>query len=213
MGPLAIAGIGAGVSALGSLFGSSKAKRAARKQRKILNQLNEDNENMFLKDYYTDFMDDPSSRSYLKKIEKNLYDKNRATENGAIATGATHENVLAQKQANNEVMSDAINNVVINHEQKKDAAKDRYLNRKTAITSGRMDLAQQEAQNWSNLGGNIADSVTGLASTYLMSGGKLFGNKAAPAVTSPALPQEEVSKNLNFMKNNGIQYKSPYTQY
>lgn len=200
MGPLAVMGIGAGLSAIGSLFGSSKARRAARRQRKILNQLNQDNENMFLRDYYTDFMDDPSSRSYLKKIENNLYDKNKAVENGAIATGATHENVLAQKQANNEVMSDAVNNVVINHEQKKDAAKERYLNRKSAIASGNMDLAQQEAQNWSNLGGNIADSVTGLASAYLMSGNNLFGNKGASALNNAGINQV-TGKSLEYVDN------------
>lgn len=175
----------AAASALGSILGARKARKAAIKQRKLLNQLNQDNENMFLRDYYTDFMDDPTSRSYLKKISEDLYDRNEAIENSGIATGATHENIQAQKAASNRMMSDAINNVVVNHEAKKEAAKNRYITRKDAIAQGKAGLAQQEAQNWANLGGNISDSITGLASSYLMGGNSLFGNK--PQSNSPQL--------------------------
>lgn len=213
MGPLAIGGIAAGASALSSLLGANKSRKAARQQRKLLNQLNQDNENMFLRDYYSDFMDDPTSRSYLKRISEDLYDKNEAIESSGIATGATHENIQAQKAAANRAMSDAINNVVVNHEAKKEAAKNRYINRKDAITQGKAELAQQEAQNWSNLGSNISDSVMGLASTYLMSDKNLLGNKGASQTFSPSLDSSEVNKNLNFMKNNGINYKNPYTQF
>lgn len=167
-------------SAAGATASGIKRRKALRKQRRILNQLNAENENTFLKDYYQDFMDDPSSRAYLKRIEKNLYEKSKGIENSAIATGATHENVLAQKQANNEVMSDAINNVVVNHEAKKDRAKERYLQRKDAIASGNVNLeatnSESQAQNWANLGSNLSDSLGSLASVYLQ-GGWGIGNK------------------------------------
>lgn len=175
--------IGSALVGLGSsLFGSIKArkerKKAEKEQRHILGQLESDNESNFLQDYYQDAFNDPSSRSYLKRISENLYDRNKGIDNSGIATGATHENTLAQKQSANEVMTDAVNNVVVNNEAKKDVAKQRYIQRKNAIASGNMQLAQQfgdmKAQNWSNLGSNLADSATGLASTYLGSGGKLF---------------------------------------
>lgn len=173
--------IGAGLaSAAGATASGIKRRKSLRKQRRILNQLNAENENMFLKDYYKDFMDDPSSRAYLKRIEKNLYEKSKGIENSAIATGATHENILAQKQANNEVMSDAINNVVVNHEAKKDRTKERYLQRKDAIASGNMNLeatnSESQAQNWANLGSNLSGSLGSLASAYLQGGWRL-GNK------------------------------------
>lgn len=173
----ALAGLGS------SIFGAVKARKAQRKaerqQRRILNQMNEDNESNFLRDYYDNAFDDPTSRSYLKRISEDLYDKNKAIEGSGIATGATHENIQAQKQAANRVMSDAVNNVVVNHEQQKKAAKEQYMQRKDAISQGNIGLAQQmgemKAQNWSNLGNNLADSITGLASGYLQGGGKLFG--------------------------------------
>ncbi|MCM1031537.1 MAG: hypothetical protein NC410_08895 [Oscillibacter sp.] len=203
----------AAMSALSSGLSAAKARKAAKQQRKLLNQLNQDNENMFLRDYYSDFMDDPTSRSYLKRISEDLYDKNEAIESSGIATGATHENIQAQKAAANRTMSDAINNVVVNHEARKEAAKNRYINRKDAITQGKTELAQQEAQNWANLGSNISDSITGLASTYLMSDKNLLGNKTASPATSSTLSSSDVSKNMDFMKNNNIHYKNPYTQF
>lgn len=177
----------AAMSALSSGIGAANARKAAKRQRKLLNQLNQDNENMFLRDYYSDFMDDPTSRSYLKRISEDLYDKNEAIESSGIATGATHENIQAQKAAANRAMSDAINNVVVNHEARKEAAKNRYINRKDAIAQGKAELAQQEAQNWSNLGSNISDSVMGLASTYLMSDKNLLGNKTTPELNKSGL--------------------------
>lgn len=209
-------------SAAGAGIAGSKRRKAARKQRRILRQMEDDNENMFLKDYYKDFMDDPSSKAYLKRIEKNLYDKNEGVENSAVATGATHENVLAQKQANNEVMSDAINNVVINHEQKKDAAKERYLNRKDAIVSGNLDLigqqGEQQAQNWSNLGNNMSDSINGLSSAYLQSGGRLLGSGPGAVSLNKAGLNQVTGKSLDYADDlkrksivPGTFSKSPFT--
>lgn len=178
--------LGGAVAGLGSsIFGGIKARKARKKaekeQRRILNRMNEDNESMFLKDYYQSALDDPTAKSYLKRISGDLYDRNKGAENNAISTGATHENLLAQKQSANEVMSDAVNNVVVNQEQKKAVAKDRYLSRKDAIASGNMETArssgEMQAQNWSTLGSNVADSINGLSSAYLQSGKSPFGKK------------------------------------
>lgn len=184
----ALAGLGS------SIFGSIKArkaqKKAEKKQRQILDGMSQDNENMFMKDYYQDTLDDPTTKSYLKRISSDLQDRNKGIENSGVSTGATHENVLAQKQSNNEVMSDAMNNVVVNQEQKKAVAKDRYLGRKDAISSGDMELAarsgEQQSQNWSNLGSNMSDSITGLTSSYLQSGGSLLG-KSSPSLDAVGL--------------------------
>ena len=158
----------------GAVKGRKARKNAEKEQKRILNQMSADNEANFLRDYYQDAFDDPTSRSYLKRISEDLYDKEKAINSSGIATGATHENIQAQKQAANKVMSDAVNNVIVNQEAKKEAAKNRYISRKDAISQGNMNLAQQsgemQAQNWANLGSNLSDSITGLASTYLGSG-------------------------------------------
>lgn len=173
---MAASGIGAGI-------GARKRRKAAQKQQKILGQMSTDNESDFLRNYYQDAFDDPSSRSYLKRASGELYDRSKSIENSGVATGTTHENVLAQKQAANNVMSDAVNNVVVNHEAKKQAAEDQYIRRKDAIASGNMSLAQEKGerqeQNWTNAGNILSKGITDLSSAYVQSGGKLFGGKKA----------------------------------
>lgn len=175
------AGAALAASAAGSGIGAAKRKKTEKKQRKILDQMSTDNESDFLRNYYQDAFDDPSSRSYLKRLSDDLYKRSKSIENNGVATGGTHENALAQKQAANEVMSNAVNNVVVNHEAKKQAAEDQYIRRKDAIAAGDMSMAQQQgeaqSQNWTNLGNNVAGSINDLSSAYVQSDGTLFGGK------------------------------------
>lgn len=122
---------------------------------------------MFMNDYYQDMFDDPSSRSYLKKISSAMYDNNGAIANNAVSSGATQENALAQKQAANEVMSNAVNNLVVNHEAKKGQAKEGYLARKQQFASGKMDLSQKESVNAGNAAMGMAKSVGDVAEGVL----------------------------------------------
>lgn len=195
-------GAAAAASGLGAGMAGRKRRKAEKEQRGILEGMNRDNEDNFLRDYYQDAFEDPSSRSYLKRISGDLYDRNKGIENSGIATGATHENVQAQKQSANEVMSDAVNNVVVNHEAKKAGAKEQYIRRKDAIASGKMELAgrsgDMQSQNWANLGSNLAGSITGLSSAYLQGGGKLFGGN------------KNAAGNLGFGGGKGLNV-APYT--
>ena len=95
-----IAGVASAASGIAGAVRAKKArKKAAKEQRRILDQLSEENESNFLRDYYQNAFDDPTSRSYLKRISGKLYDQEQAITNSGIATGATHENTLAKKQA------------------------------------------------------------------------------------------------------------------
>lgn len=155
-----IAGVASAASGIAGAVKAKKArKKAAKEQRRILDQMNEENESNFLRDYYQSAFDDPSSRSYLKRISGELYDKDKAITNSGIATGATHENTLAKKQAANEVMDDAVNNVVVNHEAKKQVAKDQYMQQKSAIASGKINVVKQEGKDMADSAQQIAGSV------------------------------------------------------
>lgn len=160
-GCIMIGGLIAGVAAAGAKIGGAirakKArKKAAKEQRRILDQMNEENESNFLRDYYQSAFDDPTSRSYLKRISGELYDKDKALTNSGVATGSTHENTLAKKQAANEVMSDAVNHVVVNHEAKKQLAKADYMQRKDSIASGQLGVAKQESRDMADSANQIA---------------------------------------------------------
>lgn len=197
-------------SAAGTGIGASKKKKALKEQKRILGQMNADNESDFLRGYYQNAFDDPTSRTYLKRISGDLYDHNKGIENSGISTGATHENTQANKQAANEVMSDAVNNVVVNHETAKRAEKDRYIQRKDAIASGNIQLAQQkgemQAQNWTNAGNLVARGLTGIAGTGMLDGKTLFPGKPSgvDAAAANASLNDLTQRNLLEMDANAI---------
>lgn len=156
-----IAGVASAATGIAGAVRAKKArKKAAKEQRRILDRMDEDNESDFLRDYYQSAFDDPTSRSYLKRISGDLYDKDQAITNSGISTGATHENMLARKQSANEVMSDAVNHVVVNHEAKKRVAKDQYIQRKDAIASGQVGVAKQEGEDMAKAAQQIAGGVS-----------------------------------------------------
>ena len=139
--------------------------------------MSRENDADYFREYYKDALDNPSSKSYLKRLDNRMKDTDKATENNAIVSNATQENVLAQKKANNEVMSDAVSGLVERSEGRKDAIRENYLNRKNSIQTGQMGQNTQKANNWMNVTNAISQAAGGLASAYLMSDGKLFNKK------------------------------------
>ena len=164
---------GAAVSGVGAY----KAGQQGKKNQKLLNNMSDENTSDYLREYYRGTLENPGSRAYLKRLDENIRDNNRITENTATASGATQENVLAQKQANNEVVSNAIGGLIQNEDLRKEQIKQNYFQRKNALTQAQMGMNEQIGANWINTASNIANAAGSLASTYLMDGGKLFPKK------------------------------------
>lgn len=174
MSLIAIAAIAGGISAASSAFGAAKSAQANRKNRKLLNAMGEENKAEYLKDYYRGSLDNPGSKAYLKRLDQTMKDNTKATETTAASTGSTQENVLAAKESNNRVMSDAVSGLVQNEDVRRESVKNAYLQRKQSLTAGQMGMNSQVAQGWVNTAANISNAAGSLASAYLMSDGKLF---------------------------------------
>lgn len=159
--------IAGGLSVVSSAFGSSAGAKEAKKNEKILKGLQDENQSNYISEYYRGSLDNPGSRAYLKRLDENIRDKTKATENTAVATGATQENVLAQKQANNEVYSNAVGGLVQNEDERKQRVKQNYFSNKTSLAGSQMGINSQKAQNWMNIAGGISQAAGSLASLYL----------------------------------------------
>lgn len=166
--PLLIPAIMGGIGVVSQALGAAKAAKLEKENRRLLDVQQNENLANYVSDYYRGALDNPGSRAYLKKLDETMRDTTKATENRAISTGATQENVLAAKQANNEVMSDAVGNIIQGEESRKDAVKERYLQRKSGLVAGEMGANTQRAQNWISTTQGIANAAGNLASAYLL---------------------------------------------
>lgn len=182
--PLLIAGIAAAISAAASGISASKGAKANRKNQRILDERNRENENMYLLEYYRGALENEGSKAYLKRLEQMMEKRDKAADNSAVASGATQENRLAAKQANNEVISDAIAGLIEKEDNRKQAVQDRYFNNKAAIQSGQMAQNSAVANNWAQLGAGISSAAGSLASAYLMDDNYKFNPNAT--TTNPA---------------------------
>lgn len=155
-------------------LGAYKAGQQGKKNQTLLSQMADENKSEYMSEYYRGALDNPGSKAYLKRLDQSVRDSTKATENTAAATGATQENVLAAKQANNEVMSNAIGGLVQQEDMRKEGIKQNYFQRKNALTQAQMGMNAQIGQNWMNAASNIAGAAGNLASVYMLSGKKLF---------------------------------------
>lgn len=168
--PIAIAGIAAGISALASAGTSIAGGIKNRQSQRILANLDNENTERYLQEYYRGALDNDASKAYLKRLTSEMDRRDQALENSTVATGATHENALAQKQANNEVISDAIAGLVEREDARKRDVENRYLTMKNQLASAQMSQNAAVANNWANLGSGISSAAGSLASAYLMDG-------------------------------------------
>ena len=178
MSLIAIAAITAAISAASAGYGAYKSGQANKKNKALLDQMENENTAEYIKDYYRGALENPGSKAYLKRLDQTMRDNTKAIENTAASTGATHENILAAKESNNRVMSDAVSGLVQNEDQRKESIKNNYLQRKQALLGGQMGMNSQVAQNWATTAGNISSSAGSLASAYMQSNGKLLTPKS-----------------------------------
>jgi len=182
---LLLMGIAAAASAAISGYGAYKSGQANKKNQKLLDAHGDEIKREYLKDYYRGSLENPGSRAYLKKLDEAMEKRSKATENTAAATGATQENVLAQKQANNQVVSGAIGNMVQGEDMRRDALKNNYFQQKAGLAQGQMGMNAQIGQNWMNTAANISNSAGNLASVYALDEQALIkkNNVGNPTIT------------------------------
>ena len=180
-----IPAIMAGVSALAVGGSAIAGAQANKKNARILADREKENEQMYLQEYYRGALDNEGARAYLKRLDEKISENNTALDNQAVASGATQENRLAAKQANNEVMSNAIAGLIGAEDNRKLSVQDRYFNNKASIQTGQMQQNAAIANNWANLGAGISSAAGSLASAYLMDGGNILKFTPDPSVMTP----------------------------
>lgn len=184
--PLVVAGIAAAISAASTAGSAAAGAKANKKNQEILSERNRENEMMYLSEYYRGALENDGSKAYLKRLEQMMEKRYKAADNSAVASAATQENRLAAKQANNEVISDAIAGLIEKEDNRKQAVQDRYFNNKAAIQSGQMAQNSAVANNWAQIGAGISSAAGSLASAYLMDGNYKLNPNATTNTTNTA---------------------------
>ena len=164
---------------------SIQAKKAHRAAERTLGGLNAENASSFYSDYYRGALENDSTRAYLKKLDSAMKKQNRTLDNSIVASGATTENKLAQKQAKNEVMSDAMATAVQAEDKQRQGIKNNYLTRKQNLTLSKLKSDQayeaEKARSRVLAAQGVASAASSLAGIWGAGGAAAGGAAAAKA--------------------------------
>ena len=89
------------------ITGAVKSAKAARQQQQLIDEQNRKNDIWFNNEYYKDYMDRSDVQAAMERVRQTMQRQNQRVEQQAAVTGATPESVIAQKEANAGVVTDA----------------------------------------------------------------------------------------------------------
>lgn len=151
--------IGAGIGALGSIWGGVSAARAAREQKKRIQRAQDENASWYTRNYYEDPTKRASALAVLNRTEENILARNKAAAGRQAVMGGTDDSVTAAREANSAAAADATSRIVAANDARKDAVEAQYRQRKSELDDQLNGLAAQRA----NAIGGAVQGVTSAA--------------------------------------------------
>lgn len=125
--------VGAGLSAVGSIFGGISASKAMKKVKKNLQQQKQANQDWYDRRYNEDATQRADAQRILTKTEESIRNRNRQAAGAQAVMGGTEESVAAAKAANNQALADATSQIAVNAEARKDQIEQTYQQRDAQI--------------------------------------------------------------------------------
>ena len=125
--------------------------------------------------YYRDPLSTVGNRSILKEAKQNYADNLEAINNRAVAGGATMENQLAARQANNENLDKLYGRLLQNEDARRDAITGQRLNLKGQQANDTANSYYQAAKDWQSWGSQIGNAALSYGSANLLDSGNLGG--------------------------------------
>lgn len=184
--------IGAGLGVASSIFGGISARKARRKQERMLAQQEQENQAWYDRKYN----EDPTKRAdtvrLLTQMQEQIKNRNKAARGRQAVMGGTEDSTTAVKEANNKTLADTTSQIVAANESRKDAIEGQYQARKDAIQNKRMGLEAEKAADTANVAAGVAGTAANIASTIDIG---LSGAKKAPNMNVTQEQLSGISKN------------------
>lgn len=104
------------------------------------------NQNWYNRRYNEDATQRADAQAILTRTEEEIRNRNRQAAGVRAVMGGSEESVAATKAANNKALSDAVTNIVVNGEARKDAIESQYLQTDANLQQQLNAMEQNKAQ-------------------------------------------------------------------
>lgn len=158
--------VGAGLSAVGSIFGGISASKAMKKVKKNLQAQKQANQDWYDRRYNEDATQRADAQRILTKTEESIKNRNRQAAGAQAVMGGTEESVAAAKAANNQALADATSQIAVNAEARKDQIEQTYQQKDEQINDALNNLEINKAQAISSAVQGVAQAGAGIAGAF-----------------------------------------------
>lgn len=158
--------VGAGLSAVGSIFGGISASKAMKKVKKNLQQQKQANQDWYDRRYNEDATQRADAQRILTKTEESIRNRNRQAAGAQAVMGGTEESVAAAKAANNQALADATSQIAVNAEARKDQIEQTYQQRDAQINDALNNLEIKKSEAISSAVQGVAQADAGIAGAF-----------------------------------------------
>lgn len=155
--------IGAGLGAVGSIFGGIAASKAMKNVKNNLNAQRSANKDWYDRRYNEDATQRADAQAIITRTEQAIRDRNRQAAGTQAVMGGTEESTAATKAANNQAIAEATSTIAVNADRRKDAIEAQYQAKDEAIQSQLNDLERQKAANVSQAIQGVAQAGANIA--------------------------------------------------
>ena len=150
--------IGAGLGAVGSIFGGIAASKAMKNVKNNLNAQRSANRDWYKRRYNEDATQKADAQAIITKTAEAIKARNKSAAGTQAVMGGTEESVAATKAANSQALADAAAQIAVAGERRKDAIEAQYQAKDDALQSELNDMERQKA-------GNVAQAIQGVTQT------------------------------------------------
>jgi hypothetical protein len=158
--------IGAGVGAIGSIFGGISASKAMKKVKANIEQAQTDNQNWYDRRYNEDATQRADAQRVLTMTEESIKNRNKQAAGTQAVMGGTEESVAATKAANNQALADATSQIAVNAEARKDNIENQYLNTKSNLNQQLNNFEIGKAQAIGQAVQGVASAASSIGSAF-----------------------------------------------
>lgn len=148
--------IGAGLGAVGSIFGGIAASKAMKNVKNNINAQRSANRDWYDRRYNEDATQRADAVAAVNRVEQGIRERNRQAAGTQAVMGGTEESTAATKAANNQAVAEATAAIAVNGDRRKDAIETQFQAKEEALQSQLNDLERQKA-------GNVAQAIQGVA--------------------------------------------------
>lgn len=158
--------VGAGLSAVGSIFGGISASKAMNKVKKNLESQKQANQNWYDRRYNEDATQRADAQRILTKTEEMIKNRNRQAAGAQAVMGGTEESVAAAKAANNQALADATSQIAVNADARKDQIEQTYQQKDAQLQDALNNMEINKAQAIGSAVQGVAQAGAGIAGAF-----------------------------------------------